>query len=453
MPDVSNTEKEINIASADIPPELHGSLGNRGGSPSGFDVPVLPSTPHFGLQFFTCTKIGDTDPKKIQEYVRKALNKPDADVRSECHSNQFKIYAWLDPTSDPFVDQKRKLAMEKVSILQPGSLFTQFINKSTVERYVRIEWDKLDKRYNDDFSPDPSGPLHLTGHSVEFKPDNQFITRIKGYHETPWPDVSFEVKLTDTFSIADQQDDNPIDNNILIESTSSLDIDTSLLNWLALLGVLTTNPLPVVVFGGQSAIIALFAPNSPGKIVSLGEFVRRSFVSEIYYEGGKKLVFNYKVVRVKNGGIFAGGDPIEMDRAPNIREIWGPRSIRVPEGVTTATAQYWLFADDLRPKYHIVWSVDDTPIASIDADELGEATKTWITFSSVGATSRVPVARKLSVRVTDPDNSPPVNLPAAELALTVNIFSTPPVDPDEPTLPPICRIRPWLPQCNPDEPV
>jgi hypothetical protein len=190
------------------------------------------------------------DPKKIQEQVRKALNKPDADVRSECHSNQFKIYAWLDPTLDPIVEQRRKLAMENISILQPGTLFTQFINKSAVERYVRIEWDKLDKRYDDNSNPDPSGPIHLTGHSMEFKPDNQLITRITGYHETPWPDVSFEVKLTDTFGVAGQHDDNPIDNNILVESTSSLDIDTSLFNWLALLGVLTQNPLPVVIFGG-----------------------------------------------------------------------------------------------------------------------------------------------------------------------------------------------------------
>ena len=250
---------------------------------------------------------------------------------------------------------------------------------------------------------------------MEFKPDNQFITRIKGHHDTPWPDVSFEVKLTDTFSITDQQDDNPIDNNILSRDYKSLDIDTSLFNWLTLVGVLASDPHSVVIFGGQSAIIALFAPNSPGKVVNPGEFVRRSFVSEIYYKGGKKLVFIYRISQGKKWRHFCGGDFVESDRVPNIREIGGPRRIRVPFGATTARSLYWLYTDDLRPKYHIVWSVDDIPIASIDADELGEKTKTWITFNSVGATSQVPVARKLSVKVTDPDNSPPVNLPSAKL--------------------------------------
>jgi hypothetical protein len=40
MPDVSNTKKEINIASADTLPELHGSLDNRGRSPLDLMFPL-----------------------------------------------------------------------------------------------------------------------------------------------------------------------------------------------------------------------------------------------------------------------------------------------------------------------------------------------------------------------------------------------------------------------------
>ena len=66
-----------------------------------------------------------------------------------------------------------------------------------------------------------------------------------------------------------------------------------------------------------------------------------------------------------------------------------------------------------------------------------------ITCSGINALTQ---DRKLSVKVTDADN-----LQAVE-ECAVHIHARHAQDPEEPDLPPICQIRPWLPQCHPDEP-
>ena len=110
-------------------------------------------------------------------------------------------------------------------------------------------------------------------------------------------------------------------------------------------------------------------------------------------------------------------------------------------GKTSVNIDYEVITDDLRREFQITWSVDGAVVGEVTGE-----TKARITFNCEGATFDVPISRTLNVKVTDADAL------EATHEISVEIYSRRPVDPDDDGLPPICKIRSWLPQCKPDEP-
>jgi hypothetical protein len=98
-----------------------------------------------------------------------------------------------------------------------------------------------------------------------------------------------------------------------------------------------------------------------------------------------------------------------------------------------------VITDDLRREFQITWSVDAAVVGGVTGE-----TKRRISFNCEGATFDVPISRTLNVKVTDADAL------EATHEITVEIYSRPPVDPDDDNLPEICKIRPWLAQCKPE---
>ena len=113
--------------------------------------------------------------------------------------------------------------------------------------------------------------------------------------------------MTDTFNISGVLPENPLDNNIAVDSTNNIEVDTSLNKWPA--GLNYSNIPVAIIFGGQVLIIAIMAPDSTDLIASLGQYICKSFSSKIYLEHRRKLVLDYDKIEVKSGGIYAGGDP------------------------------------------------------------------------------------------------------------------------------------------------
>ena len=83
----------------------------------------------------------------------------------------------------------------------------------------------MPKRLDGDGNPDKNGSVHLTGFSVSFDSPDRVVTRVTGFDERPWPDVSFTVTATDTLS-ADGV-------NLHCDSDLDLDVDTSWISFLA----------------------------------------------------------------------------------------------------------------------------------------------------------------------------------------------------------------------------
>jgi hypothetical protein len=93
---------------------------------------------------------------------------------------------------------------------------------------------------------------------------------------------------------------------------------------------------------------------------------------------------------------------------------------------------YGVRTDDLRGSLHIVWSGDGVVLNQ-------GAQTTAIRFNLGTASPGQVVAQRVAVRVTDVDGL------AAETALIASIHVVPKDDDD---FPPVCKQKPWLPQCQ-----
>jgi hypothetical protein len=182
---------------------------------------------------------------------------------------------------------------------------------------------------------------------------------------------------------------------------------------------------------------------------------------EILIPAGKKVVASYTRLDVFPGAIVAGGFFDVVDRTPEVT-ITGPTLISVTEGEASVTRNYTLHTDDLRPPFfqenappavvanvaaritgpgrpgvfqrpRIVWSGDGAALRP-------SAETTGFRFNLAGAQVGQVLTRRVAVLVVDVDGL------SASAELIVRIHVTP-ADADD-DFPPICKIKPWLPQCQ-----
>jgi hypothetical protein len=174
---------------------------------------------------------------------------------------------------------------------------------------------------------------------------------------------------------------------------------------------------------------------------------------EILIPAGQKVVASYTRLEVFPGAIVAGGFFDVVARTPEVT-ITGPTQIAVVEGTASVTRSYTLHTEDLRPPFHevvaanliarfngttfprprITWSGEGVPLSP-------SAETTGFRFNLAGVQAGQVITRRVAVIVVDVDGL------SASAELIVRIHVTPAADEGD-DFPPICRVRPWLPQCQ-----
>jgi hypothetical protein len=154
---------------------------------------------------------------------------------------------------------------------------------------------------------------------------------------------------------------------------------------------------------------------------------------EILIPLGLKVVASYRRINVSSGGIFTGGSFAVVGRVPEV-SIIGPTQLSVPEGEMSSVVRiFGIQTQDLRPALQTVWNGDGFP--------LNQGAETTNIRFNLGSTEAGQVlTRRVSVRVTDADGL------AAQADELVSIFIVP--GDDDNNFPPICKTKPWLPQCQ-----
>lgn len=394
--------------------------GDDGPPDDGSDPPPPPppvSVPDLALQFSPC--LPDSLRDGAVAAVRQAID-PNADVRPLCLNGTERIGIWLRPFVNQNDNQARDRGMQKLSLLETGETLAFFINASLIYSRAEDAWNNQAKRLNGDSNPDPNGPIHLTSFSLSFQSPNRVVTKIGGFDERPWPDVSFTITVTDTLSLSA--------GLVGCESVPTLDTDTSWLNFLTGLFLIVLPPLGAV-FLVERIIVGNADTPHPGEGAGCG--AAALIPREILIPLGLKVVASYQRVNVSSGGIFAGGSFDVVERVPQVF-LSGPTQISVTEGAASVLRAFGLQTEDLRPALQIAWGGDGFPSSQ-------GAESTGIRFN-LGSTSAGQVlTRRVSVRVTDADGL------AAEADRVVSIHVVPA---DDDGFPPICKTKPWLPQCK-----
>lgn len=380
--------------------------------------PPLPvSAPDVGLHLAQCLSVQTADA--LVSAFQQAFG-PTADVRSACIQGTQRIGIWTRPVQGAKDDQARDRGLEKLKLLKAGESQAFFINASFIRRIALEIQAQQPKRLGGNGLPDPNGPIHLTaGPYVLFKSPDRVVSHVDGFDERPWPDVSFQTRVTDVLSLSGGQ--------VRCDSSSVLDTDTSWHDFLT--GTFLVLFLPVgLAFLAQRIIIgSAGAPPSDG---GLGALAASMIPGEILLVGGLKAVATYSRLRVSDGGIEAGGTFDVIPRSPEVR-ILGPAQISVEEGASSVTRTYGILPEDLRGNLFVQWSGSGTP-----SNPNGQST--GIQFSLGGAEAPKVLIRRIAVQVRDSDGL----LVTAELDVRIH------VTPSIPDFPPVCKNKPWLPQCK-----
>jgi len=286
---------------------------------------------------------------------------------------------------------------------------------------------------------DSNGPTHLSGLSINFHSPDKITTVISGYDERPWPDANFVFTITDTF--------NASGGDIQVVSTDELEIDTTILNFLTSLFITRFPPLGLV-FLAQSVFVSVKDFPIP-HMGGAGAYVTEYLPKEIMIDQGKKVLVSYLEkrdggVEVSEAGVIVGGYMVAVPREPSLT-LGGPQNVTIDEGQQFVDVNHNLITHDIRPSYQNIWSVDDRIVETLTSNNLKIAN--IIRYNCADVSVGNPRHRRLSVSVTDADGL------QVEVRRTVTIIARrPPQQPGEEPRPPICDIRPWLPQCNPEEP-
>lgn len=429
------------------PPNGDGDPGPGDGPPPPPPPPV--STPDLGIQLSICLA-ADMNANLVSA-VRQALGS-NADVRTACINNSQRVAVWLQPAVNDQDNQARNRGLERLNVIAAGESLAFFINSALIRRQAFDTWNdpiKTPKRRDGDGNPDPNGPVHLTAFSVDFEGPNKVVTRINGFDERPWPDVDFVLTTTDTLTAAG--------GDVHCDTHRDLDVDTSWLNFLTGLFLLVLPPLGIVFLVER---IIVGSKDAPDVDAGAGGGVPAMIPQEILIPAGLKVVAFYTRLDVFPGAIVAGGSFSVVNRTPAVT-ISGPTLISVTEGTGSVTRSYTLHTDDLRPPFFEVLAPPDVLAVAASVTRPGpgperprptivwsgdgvalrpHAETTGFRFNLAGAQVGEVVTRRVAVLVVDADGL------SASAEVIVRIHITP-ADTDG-DFPPICKIKPWLPQCQ-----
>ncbi len=390
----------------------------------GDPTPPLPpvSSPDLALQFRPALE--EIDVPDLEDKVISAITAAygaNTDIRYSGSSNVGRIGIWFRASLSDEDDQARDRGLQAVNILNGSESFAIFINSSYIKVEANKAWQEMPKVLNKDMKPDSSGPIHLTSLSVTFQSPDTIITKLSGFDERPWPDVDFVFTIKDIFDVSSAE--------ISVDTNNDLDIDTSWLNALTGIFLIVFPPLGLA-FLTENIIVRVFEGEQDYDEGGVGKKIASTLPKEIMIEGGKKIIFLYSRLNISVGGIFGGGAALPVDRSPSLA-INGTFNLTSDSNSTYITKKYKAITEDLRGNIQYRWRVNGV--------STGDNSKSPNIRFNLGQT--VPgqvITKTISLTVTDSDGL------SASVEKEVKIY----ISLDDFGLPPICRTKPYLPQCQ-----
>jgi len=371
-----------------------------------------------------------SDRHRIAQAVRAQFRAiiPNAEVQvPDCVGGVLTVVVWSSPTADPCDQRARDRGLAALNLLDPGTNFGFFINAILLEQQALRAFSIAPKQVASNGAPSAFGPIHLTGLSVEFQGPDRVRTLINGFDDRPWPDVNFTLILDDVIE----------ESNLTCTSTSRVTSDSSL--WVTLFGALLVSGLSL--FLPQLLPLAFLVLASDLQAGGSGDtglagVGRRALAlvpREIPLPARKKLTISYRRRHVNKGGLFFAGIVLNpVDRQPKAF-IFGPRTLAVAEDATGTSASYELLVFDTFGNVSVNWSSPSDVVVESPTTSL-----TKISFLRGSHTPDSPsFVRTINANVADQDGF------TESVAFDVEIVVI-----DKDSIPPVCRTKPWLPQCQ-----
>jgi hypothetical protein len=410
-------------------------------------LPPLPpaiSTPDIGLQIRDTRGLGpqclaDEGRQQIVDALRAAIapKYPNADIRSTCQDagtpqEAASFGIWTRAALGEIDSEARDVGVGSLDLLEGVPTLPViagfFVNVTFIRAVAQQVWDDMPvKTLNGQGQVDPTGPIYLTSLTVTLEPPDAVVTQIDGVDTRPWPDVNFTITITDRIA------SKPFELTC-VSDPPKLHADT---DWLAFLdfafGVATfVNPWFAIGFGIFLYETVEVTTASVSQQSGVGCAVRQLLPAKIAIAGGQDVFFNYDTATVATGGLFLGAALSEMPRTPSA-SIQGPAQLaaNISDGSVGGTFQ--VFTDDLRGQLTYIWSTDGDVVSP-------GLRATPIVFTIGGAQVGAVMTKNVAVSVTDEDGL------MASAAFTVEIHVT---DMSDETIPAICLVKPWLPNCSP----
>jgi hypothetical protein len=374
----------------------------------------------------------EADLERIVQAVRAQFGRlvPEPDVRVRCVDRVLTIGVWKSGNvNDACQQQARDRALGRLDLIEAGENFGFLLGSSLITQQAQAAFAAGPKQLAGNGAPSPFGPVHLTGLSVEFVAPDTVRTRVTGYDDRPWPDVGFTLTISDV-----------VDDAAVCTTSSSVNTHGA---WKAVLGAILLGGatfflpqlLPLtffVVFGDLEAAAGQQGGDGNGD-GGVGCRALSMVPAEIPLPNGSKLVILYRRSQVTVGGLFFGGLAVRATRRPTA-SIVGPARVLVAEHGSFASASFQVRTTDTFGRLSAAWA---TGAGFTVANP--SWTRTKITFSRGNLTPTSPALRR-TIRVTVADQDGFVQTLSREVEVLV-------IESDG--LPAVCRVKPWLPQCQP----
>jgi hypothetical protein len=336
--------------------------------------------------------------------------------------------------------------------LGANGTFGIYVNASPIVTLAQRTFAALPHTLDVNGAPNSYGPIHLTDIAVSFpstddvsKGVNNFIkTYVNGYDTQVWPPVHFTTTLSDTLGLNDDTDPACPERQCQSAppqiSYSGVDILSDVLV------TFFTVAFPYLLLRAILALLNL--PNAAGQAGGVGCGVYDALPEEIplpfsrpVFEAGlarfgvgggvqphpQKIHLCYTKARADSRGLLVSAIEEVRDRTPSA-EILGPDSLVIDLTGTTTFGSYSVEAFDFFGDLSFTWSGG--------SPERLHAQNTDIIFSRGNAKPGETLQQSISVRVTDSEGS------TVTASITVSIYVS------TVHIPPYCKYKPWLKQCQ-----